>query len=355
MSDVSLFGQKNESGWRQVLKSYFGDTIYQDWFCQIEEGCFDKGQLVLFAPSFFVKDWVQSNYMESATKILTRDLQGCTSVVLQACVADDETGQDSFVRKPIIREITDSVEEDHRDIPTSFLDPRFTFDHFVVGKPNEFAYAAAKRIAESEEAIYNPLFLYGPVGHGKTHLMHSIAHSIKQRYGDRKKVLYLSAEKFMYYFIRALRFKNMIAFKERFRSVHVLMIDDVQFISGKDATQEEFFHTFNALVDEKRQVIVSADQSPSDLDGLKERMRSRLGWGLVADLHTTTYELRISILQSKSAQHQLSLSNDVFEFLAENISSNVRELEGALVRLAAHHSLVGKKLDLDRAIIFMYV
>lgn len=349
MSDFSSVRQQREQWWRSILKSYFGESIYQDWFQQIKESSFENGKLVLCAPSFFVKDWVCSHYMEDAEKVLIQGLPDCCSVSLKFEVPDDERQDTQSVlrKKPAMKETSDLLGGNHQDIPTSFLDPRFTFDHFVVGKPNEFAYAAAKRIAESDEAIYNPLFLYGPVGHGKTHLMHSIAHAIKDRYGASKKVLYLSAERFMYYFIRALRFKNMMAFKERFRSVHVLMIDDVQFISGKDATQEEFFHTFNALVDAKRQVIVSADQSPSDLDGLQERMRSRLGWGLVADLHPTTYELRISILQSKAEQHRLALSNEVLEFLAENISSSVRELEGALVRLAAHHSLVGKKIDLE--------
>ena len=167
------------------------------------------------------------------------------------------------------------------------LDPRFTFDNFVVGKPNELAHAAARRVAENSTVVQgcNPLFLYGGVGLGKTHLMHAIAWHIRRHSPDRK-VIYLSAEKFMYQFIRALRFKEALAFKEQFRSVDVLMIDDVQFIAGKDSTQEEFFHTFNALVDQNKQLIISGDRSPSDMDGIEERVRSRLGWGLVADIHS---------------------------------------------------------------------
>ena len=345
MADSLAFPESIE--WRKKVHDYFGDAIYKDWFEQVVEDRFEDRCLHLVAPSAFVKDWISSHYLDAVRSILTKDASVCESVMLTAknvsTTVQDEHGQTSARTVP-----DHHISTDHdADIPTSFLDPRLTFDRFVVGKPNEFAYAAAKRIAESDDAVYNPLFLYGPVGHGKTHLMHSIAHAIHEKYGHRKKVLYLSAEKFMYYFIRALRFKNVMTFKERFRSVHVLMIDDVQFISGKDATQEEFFHTFNALVDAKRQVIVSADQSPSDLQGMQERMRSRLGWGLVADLHPTTYELRISILQSKAAQHNMVLSNDILEFMAEHIASNVRELEGALVRLAAHHSLVGRPLDLD--------
>ncbi len=188
----------------------------------------------------------------------------------------------------------------------SGLDPRFTFENFVVGKPNELAHAAARRVAEAcagavRMVPFNPLFLYGGVGLGKTHLMHAIAWHVR-KHACGRKVIYLSAEKFMYQFIRALRFKSTMDFKEEFRSVDLLMIDDVQFISGKESTQEEFFHTFNALVDQNRQIVISADKSPSDLEGLEERMRSRLGWGLVADLHPTTYELRLGILQSKAEQ-----------------------------------------------------
>ena len=226
------------------------------------------------------------------------------------------------------------------------LDSRFTFENFVVGKPNELAYAAAQRVAGSDEVNFNPLFLYGGVGLGKTHLMHSIAWEIRRRDPSRR-VLYLSAEKFMYQFIRALRFKDTMAFKDQFRSVDVLMIDDVQFIGGKDSTQEEFFHTFNALVDQNRQVVVSADKSPNDLEGLEERLRSRLGWGLVADIHPTTYELRLGILQSKVEKLGVHVPIKVLEFLAHKITSNVRELEGAMNRITAHATLVGRDITLE--------
>ena len=186
------------------------------------------------------------------------------------------------------------------------LDPRFTFDNFVVGKPNELAFAAAQRIAEADIVSFNPLFLYGGVGLGKTHLMHAIGWKIKQKTPERK-VIYLSAEKFMYQFVRALRYKDTSAFKEQFRSIDILMIDDVQFISGKDNTQEEFFHTFNALVEQNRQIVISADKSPSDLDGVQERLKSRLGCGLVADIHPTTYELRLGILIEKAQKRGVEI------------------------------------------------
>lgn len=234
------------------------------------------------------------------------------------------------------------------------LDPRFTFENFVTGKPNELAYAAARRVAEAKTVPFNPLFLYGGVGLGKTHLMHAIAWHIRRTHPERR-IIYLSAEKFMYQFIRALRFKNTMAFKEQFRSVDVLMIDDVQFISGKDSTQEEFFHTFNALIDHNRQVIISADRSPSDLEGIEERIRSRLGWGLAADIHPTDYELRLGILQAKAEEviarngPPIDIPQPVLEFLAHRIVSNVRELEGALKRVCAYASLVGRPITLDMA------
>jgi chromosomal replication initiator protein len=228
------------------------------------------------------------------------------------------------------------------------LDARCTFDAFVVGKPNEFAFAAAKRVAESAAPPFNPLFLYGGVGLGKTHLMHAVAWQIRRTRPD-KRVVYLSAEKFMYQFIKALREHDTMSFKELFRSVDVLMVDDVQFISGKDSTQEEFFHTFNTLVDRGRQIIISADRSPSDLAGMEERIRSRLGWGLVADIHPTTYELRLGILQQKAQDVEGGVPQGVLEFLATRITSNVRELEGSLNKIVAQAQLVGRPVTVEMA------
>jgi chromosomal replication initiator protein len=228
------------------------------------------------------------------------------------------------------------------------LDVRFSFDNFVVGKPNEFAYAAARRVADASSVTFNPLFLYGGVGLGKTHLMHAMALHISQQ-DPKRTVIYLSAEKFMYRFIRALKEQNTVNFKEMFRNVDVLMIDDVQFIGGKGATQEEFFHTFNALVDQGRQIVISADKSPSDLEGMEERLQSRLNCGLVADIHATTYELRLGILESKAEQLKVEVPQKIMEFLAHKITTNVRELEGALNRVVAHSQLVGRDITLETA------
>ncbi|TNF20215.1 MAG: chromosomal replication initiator protein DnaA [Rhodobacteraceae bacterium] len=236
-------------------------------------------------------------------------------------------------------------------LPSAPLDRRFTFDTFVVGKPNELAHAAARRVAEGGEVTFNPLFLYGGVGLGKTHLMHAIAWELKVRM-PHLNVLYLSAEQFMYRFVQALRDRKMMDFKQIFRSVDVLMVDDVQFIAGKDSTQEEFFHTFNALVDQNKQIIISADRAPGEIKDMENRIQSRLQSGLVVDLHPTDYELRLGILQSKLAAHrvqypELELDGKVLEFLAHRISTNVRVLEGALTRLFAFASLVGRPITME--------
>jgi chromosomal replication initiator protein len=229
------------------------------------------------------------------------------------------------------------------------LDARFTFDTFIVGKPNEFAHACARRVSERPAMPgFNPLFLYGGVGLGKTHLMHSIAWAIREQHPTRQ-VAYMSAEKFMYRFIAALRSQSTMEFKETLRSVDVLMVDDLQFLIGKDNTQEEFFHTFNALVDAGKQIVISADKSPSDLSGIEDRLRTRLGCGMVADLHATTYELRISILEAKAASSGVAVPSRVMEFLAHKITSNVRELEGALNRLIAWANLFGRPITLEGA------
>jgi chromosomal replication initiator protein len=236
-------------------------------------------------------------------------------------------------------------------LPGAPLDARFTFDTFVVGKPNELAHAAARRVAEGGPVTFNPLFLYGGVGLGKTHLMHAIAWELQTKRPDLN-VVYLSAEQFMYRFVQALRDRKMMDFKQLFRSVDVLMVDDVQFIAGKDSTQEEFFHTFNALVDQNKQIIISADRAPGEIKDLEDRIKSRLQCGLVVDLHPTDYELRLGILQSKVEQHSqqypgLELAPGVLEFLAHRISTNVRVLEGALTRLFAFASLVGRPITME--------
>jgi chromosomal replication initiator protein len=221
----------------------------------------------------------------------------------------------------------------------SNLNPQFTFENFVVGKPNELAQAAARRVAEGRDVTFNPLFLYGGVGLGKTHLMHAIAWELQANFPEAD-ILYLSAEQFMYRFVRALREQDTIGFKQMFRSVDVLMVDDVQFIAGKTSTQEEFFHTFNALVEMGKQIVISGDRAPVDMEELDGRIASRLQCGLVVDIHPTDYELRLGVLQHKAERMRernprVVIADGVLEFIARKISSNIRVLEGALTRLFA--------------------
>jgi len=288
-----------------------------------------------------MRDWIESQYAERLVSLWALEARGIDGI--DVVVADGSIDEDSALPTPSPAAIRETESRNNISAP---LDLRFTFENFIVGKPNELAFAAARRVAEADIAPYNPLFLYGGVGLGKTHLMHAIAWHIRETQPE-KRVIYLSAEKFMYQFIRALRFRDTVAFKEQFRSVDILMIDDVQFIAGKDSTQEEFFHTFNALVDQNRQVVISADKSPNDLEGMEERMKSRLGWGLVADIHPTTYELRYGILQSKSEDMGVEIPPKILEFLAHKITSNVRKLEGALNRIVAYANLIGRAITLE--------
>ncbi len=329
---------------RSALQTEVGKDAYQNWIDPLVFLGPDQGVGRFAAPTSFVGTWVSRNYGDAICRLLLNDGMPVSRLAFTVQSAGPAVAAYTTPAREPEPEVSD-------DLPASPLDARFTFDAFVVGKPNELAHAAARRVAEGGPVTFNPLFLYGGVGLGKTHLMHAIAHEVRQTRPDAR-VLYLSAEQFMYRFVAALRQKDMQGFKEMFRSVDMLMVDDVQFIAGKDTTQDEFFHTFNALIDQQKQIVISADRAPGEIDGLEERIKSRLQWGLVVDLHPTDYELRLGILQSKAEAYQRSnpgvqVGPAVLEFLAHRISSNVRVLEGALTRLFAHASLIGREINLD--------
>ncbi len=350
------------AAWARIrgrLRDEFGDAAYRGFLNPLTLVGVDGDTVVLTVSSPFLRDRVAAVYSDRLSALWHAEVAAVTQVRFEvrrsappACRGAEGGAGDGAaeaVAAPAVMVKNDDNGgggESAHDAANTRLDDRLTFENFVVGKPNELAFAAARRVAESDVVPFNPLFLYGGVGLGKTHLMHAIAWHIRHRHPERS-VLYLTAEKFMYQFVRALRFKDTVAFKDQFRSVDVLMIDDFQFISGKDSTQEEFFHTFNALVDRNRQVIISADKSPTDLEAVEERLRSRLGWGLVADIHPTTYELRLGILQSKAEKMAVEIPGKVLEFLAHKIASNVRELEGAMNRIVAHSTLVGREITLE--------
>ena len=335
---------------RDALQKALGKNNFQTWIQPLTLAALEDGTVRFEAPTNFMRDWVARNYAEQ----IGREFAKAGTPVDRVDITVSATRPAPKVAapaKPAVVRATRAA--DDAELPGAPLDSRFTFDSFVVGKPNELAHAAARRVAEGGPVTFNPLFLYGGVGLGKTHLMHAIAHELQSRQPELR-VLYLSAEQFMYRFVQALRERQIMDFKEMFRSVDVLMVDDVQFIAGKDSTQEEFFHTFNALVDQNKQIVISADRAPGEIKDLEERIRSRLQCGLVVDLHPTDYELRLGILQTKTEAYRaqypgLVMADGVLEFLAHRISTNVRVLEGALTRLFAFASLVGREITLDLA------
>jgi chromosomal replication initiator protein len=334
---------------KETIKQTVGVNNFNTWiaplnFCEIENGV-----AVFEVPTNFIGNYVAQNFSDVILFQLSALFGDVRRLRFDVSVSTQTAPTNTRKRA----EKAEMEVKPSDELPGAPLDPRFKFDTFVVGKPNELAHAAARRVGEGEVVSFNPLFLYGGVGLGKTHLMHAIAWELQNRRPDLN-VVYLSAEQFMYRFVQALRERKMMDFKQLFRSVDVLMVDDVQFIAGKDSTQEEFFHTFNALVDQNKQIIISADRAPGEIKDLEERIKSRLQCGLVVDLHPTDYELRLGILQSKveqySAQYQdVNFDKNVLEFLALRISTNVRVLEGALTRLFAFASLVGRHITLEVA------
>jgi len=341
--------------WERVLRALareLGGETVEKWIKPARLIAIEKDLAIVAAGTNFMSEWIERNYGLN----LLRALQiACPRLRRIDLTVREELGNGAAPEPPArampAQAAPVAAEPVADDLPCAPLDPRFTFESFVVGKPNELAHAAARRVAETEDASFNPVFLYGGVGLGKTHLMHAIAHHLRESQPGRK-VLYLSAEQFMYRFVRALRFRDTITFKQQFRSVDVLMIDDVQFIAGKDSTQDEFFHTFNALIDQSKQIVISGDRSPDQIDGMEDRIKSRLQWGLVVDIHPTDYELRLGILQQKAdtmraATPHVVLDPKVLDFLAHRISTNVRILEGALTRLFAFAELVGRRIDME--------
>ena len=339
-------GDMGAGDWADVsnaLRREIGESNFKSWIEPLEYIGVQDGVARFRAPSRFVGDWVKRNYHDQILSHL-RARHGDLARMDFAVGAPARTAPE----KPAAKAPAHGAQTVLESAP---LEGKYTFDTFVVGKPNELAHAAAKRVAEGGPVTFNPLFLYGGVGLGKTHLMHAVAWDLHQSRPDLQ-VLYLSAEQFMYRFVQALRDRQIMDFKNLFRSVDVLMIDDVQFIAGKDSTQEEFFHTFNALVDQNKQIVISADRAPGEIKDLEDRITSRMQCGLVVDLHPTDYELRLGILQRKAAVFAETLGpvrigDGVLEFLAHRITTNVRVLEGALQRLFAFSNLIGQEITLD--------
>ena len=334
---------------RTALRRSIGPRTFDGWLKPLTVGDCDlaEGTLTLVAPSDFMANWVNTHFVDHLVQGWRALLPQVRHISIVAASGERPVlfGSDSAATAAAPVAATPVASTEPRF--GSPLESRYTFDSFVVGKANEVAYNAARTLAEGGKVVFNPLFLHGGTGLGKTHLMHAIGQDYLARH-PAAKVVYMSAEKFMFEFVSAMRAKDTYSFKARLRAADVLMIDDVQFIAGKESTQEEFFHTMNELISAGRRLVISADRSPQDLDGIESRILSRLSWGLVADVNPADFELRLNILTRKlEAMPQADVPQDVVIFLARRISANVRELEGALNRVVAYAALSGKPVDID--------
>jgi chromosomal replication initiator protein len=311
---------------------------FATWFRPTRQERAETGRLIIRVPTKLFSKRLKETYGELLSAVLAEI--GQPEMALEFICADSEPAPGQAAPVAQAKLDFDSAEAQ--------LNPRYTFDKFIVGSSNQFAHAAAIAVAEQPSKSYNPLFLYGGVGLGKTHLMQAIGHELKRR-NPSLRLIYISAEKFTNEVIASIRFERMASFRDRFRNMDVLMVDDIQFIARAERTQEEFFHTFNALYDQQKQIVISSDCPPKEISAIEERLRSRFEWGLIADIQMPDLETKIAILQKKAESEQVRLPEDVAEFIARSIKSNVRELEGALIRLMAYASLTGAAFNLSTA------
>jgi chromosomal replication initiator protein len=350
MTTATQTGRERDAAnsWDKFLehvKSRVSINTYTTWFQPTRLNRAEGETLFVQIPSGVFRQVLTRTYGE-IVKAVFHEIGTPNMRVQYVCTEEEPTSTASAAQAsatgPSKQSKLDFESSDHQ------LNLRYTFDSFVVGKSNEFAHAAARAVAEQPSKAYNPLFLYGGVGMGKTHLMHAIGHTIKKR-NPAMRLSYVSAEKFTIEVINSLRFDRMITFRDRFHTVDVLLVDDIQFIAGKERTQEEFFHTFNALYEQQKQIVISSDCLPKDINSIEERLRSRFEWGLIADIQPPDLETKIAILQKKAENDRFPLPDEVAEYIARAIKSNVRELEGALTRLMAYASLTGATVSLATA------
>jgi chromosomal replication initiator protein len=306
---------------------------FATWFRPTQYSGLRDGVLRVRVPSPQFRDWLGRNYHGVIGEALSELGRGDVRVVFEA---DAETAA------------PEAVSAEREGTATAVLNPKYTFESFVVGSSNQFAHAAARAVAEIPSKSYNPLFLYGGVGLGKTHLMHAIGHYIQAR-SRHLKLLYISTDRFINEMINAIRFDRLPSFREKFRSIDVLLVDDIQFIAGKDRTQEEFFHIFNALHDTQKQIVISSDCPPRQIPTLEERLHSRFEWGLIADIQAPDLETKVAILRKKAEAERVEMAENVALFIASKVKTNIRELEGSLIRLIAYASLTGRDIDLPLA------
>ncbi len=334
-----------EELWGRVLaemEKQVSKPSFETWLKSTKLLSYKQDTLTIAAPNSFARDWLENHYVHQIAAIL-HDLTG-KEAMISFIVPKDQNLEDYDIPapKPMVSQ------DDQPDFSPGMLNSKYTFDTFVIGSGNRFAHAASLAVAEAPAKAYNPLFIYGGVGLGKTHLMHAIGHYV-QEHNPNAKVVYLSSEKFTNEFINSIRDNKTVHFRNKYRNVDVLLIDDIQFLAGKESTQEEFFHTFNALHEESKQIIISSDRPPKEIPTLEDRLRSRFEWGLITDISPPDLETRIAILRKKARADGLDISNEVMVYIANQIDSNIRELEGALIRVVAYSSLINRDINVDLA------
>lgn len=327
----------------KTIKSKLSKPSFDTWLKSTEAVSMDNDTIVVQAPNEFSREWLESRYVELIKDTLYQVTQQKFEVRFVTPQNKDNFANSNQYKQTFMRKAEDQV------IGTvTLLNPKYTFDTFVVGNSNRFAHAASLAVAEAPAKAYNPLFIYGDVGLGKTHLMQAIAHYILKQNPDTN-VVYTSSETFTNELINSIRDDKTVEFRNKYRNIDVLLVDDIQFVAGKERTQEEFFHTFNALHEASKQIILSSDRPPKEIPTLEDRLRSRFEWGLITDIQKPDFETRIAILRKKASLESLQVPNDVIVYIANNIQSNIRELEGALIRVVAYSSLTNKAITTELA------
>ncbi|MCE7790996.1 chromosomal replication initiator protein DnaA [Salipaludibacillus sp. CUR1] len=336
--------------WEQALtkiEEKVSKPSYDTWFKFTKADSIDQSSntITVIAPNEFARDWLENRYFG----IITETLNELTGAELEArFILPKEDKKDELELFEKAKQPEKPSMQGNEEMPKHMLNPKYTFDTFVIGSGNRFAHAASLAVAEAPAKAYNPLFIYGGVGLGKTHLMHAIGHYVIDHNPDAK-VVYLSSEKFTNEFINSIRDNKAVNFRNKYRNVDVLLIDDIQFLAGKEQTQEEFFHTFNSLHEERKQIVISSDRPPKEIPTLEDRLRSRFEWGLITDITPPDLETRIAILRKKAKAENLDIPNEVMLYIANQIDTNIRELEGALIRVVAYSSLINQDMNADLA------
>jgi chromosomal replication initiator protein len=335
--------------WDRVLSRIEGKVNHHSfttWFRPTSYVKDDGAAIIVRVPNVLFRDWLTKHYAAVIDEALSEsDRSGATIAFI---THDDPILVEALPSEPVVVPPPASFDSSPAATTQAGLNPRYLFDTFIVGPSNQFAHAACRAVAEAPSRSYNPLFIYGGVGLGKTHLMHAIGHYVLQ-HARSMKLTYISSERFMNEMINAVRYDRVLDFRERYRSVDVLLVDDIQFLAGKEGTQTEFFHTFNALYDSQKQIVLSSDCPPHEIPALEERLRSRFEWGLIADIQPPDLETKVAILKRKAEAEAVPLADDVAIYIAGRIKSNIRELEGSLIRLVAYASLTGREISVSLA------